>query len=118
MAVWKNWKADRDRIFEMLQVIYDHEDMIWQEDWFELYDNQLVALMASMDEHSNELQDGGESWRSLREFIEPCRDCWFQEDYYDFCEAAIMFALVFAESMGGVVPAMLAERFPEFYQVS
>lgn len=116
MKRYPNWKNDFDHINALIDCIYENYDMMWQEDWFDLYDNHLVALIESLDQNIDIFDDDGQAYTKFREFIDPCRDSWFQEDYYDFQDAALEFGITFANSVGGPLGGMLAQKYPMFYK--
>lgn len=113
--VWAGWEEDRDRVIDLLDTLVHLDDLFMQDVWFELYDESLVPLIKSMDEHAKDFDDNGESWEKLREHIEPCPDYMDQDEFFDTMDASFAFAVEFANSIGNGFPKMLLEKYPYFF---
>lgn len=104
----------KDYLLAVAQACYEHEDMIWQEDWFEVWDSHLAPLFREVKVGSFPTPDANEHYKQVYELGMAAGDCWSQEDWYEFCENVFALALDIASDEGW--DGELVENFAFAYQ--
>lgn len=109
---------DRAHLEAIARVCYDHVDMLWQDDYFEMWDNHLTPLFESLGDDGEGLpiEEAKRLYQHMSELVYKNADSWFQEDWYEFCGDVFDLLLLLCQR-DGTVRALL-EQFPYVYSVA
>lgn len=109
---------DRAHLEAIAYVCDEHVDMLWQDDYFDMWDNHLAPLFKSLGDDGDGLPTAEMQgyYKTMNELAFKNADAWNQEDWYLFCDA--VFDLMLAIYRRGGQMQELLEKFPYAYSVS
>lgn len=107
----------KEHLYAIGEIASAHVDMLWQEEYFDMWDEHLTPLIEECGE------DGAGVFKAedAKKYAEMVRLayanawCWFQEDWYEFCDNLFELLLSMAQRDGEV--EALIEKFPYIYSV-
>lgn len=105
---------NKEHLLAVAQAAYDHVDMLWQEEYFELWDNHLTPLFASLGTGEALGDDARGHYFKVRGLCYRNADAWNQEDWYEMCDET--FALVLDVALQEGWAKELPTMFPEVYR--
>lgn len=111
-------EKDKEHFIAIGQAVYENMDMIWQEEYFELFDNHIMPLVKDIGEEGDGLptQASIDLYKHMYQLLLNNDDCWFQEDWFEFQDDVFDLLLELANSEGWT--SELAQKFPLVYRTN
>lgn len=108
--------SNKEHLIAIGAAAYDHVDMLWQEEYFELWDDHLTPLFDEWGNGESLSAEVRKPYLASKKLCMCNADTWFQEDWYEFCDEvfALLLAVANEEGWTGELPGM----FPEVYKLA
>ena len=103
-----------DLVRKLNKSIEQHYDIIWQEDWYDFYDDGMNLVKLCLRPHMP--HSVVHAAKKLAPRLEEGGDCPFQEEWFDICEGVFMLTVELCNER--MVPTSLLGEFPYFYEVA
>ena len=100
----------QELVKQLNDTIETHIDIIWQEEWFDFYD-QAAQLYEQVKGENSAVDETAEKMMSV---LDEGGDAPSQEEWYDICDSVCAMSVELYNA--GIIGSKILDAYPDLYQ--